>query len=305
MSLAEQERAMFDLLFDAPLRHAYLADPQEMLARYDLTEQEQSDFSSMRPDALEIEGNMRTYMVMLQLCRELPLTCVIASALPGGTDQLKSFVDAGLMRINVRERPAHFGVKVRDWLAQQGEIPEAWLTMLVAILGAELANAMTSASLKQALDNGDQPAATTNEIPQDWITHPVTVASHVSAVVLPQSYRWLKDRLCPCEGEQLWPSLTNEAVPMETILAALAEEDPRLVITRAITCEDNGCDISISQQTIELSSGFASFMQNLNGQYSVGFILEQLKLAGADEQMLSGVETGFLELVKAGMLKLS
>ena len=51
MSFIEQERALFDLLFNAELREAFLSKRCAALSSYALTPQELADFEMIRPDA--------------------------------------------------------------------------------------------------------------------------------------------------------------------------------------------------------------------------------------------------------------
>lgn len=303
MSLQEQERAMFDLMFDHELRERFLQKPQQALSTYELDEQEKADFLVIRPDALQVDAKMRVFMIMGQLCQELPLTCAIASAFEGGIDKLKSMVDVQLMSTHVRERAAVFATAVRDWLAEQRVESEHLHAMILAVVGAEIAMAWSSASLKKAILAGEKLDTKAPPVPGNWAQQPASLVPFVCAVIVPQSYALLRQQLTPGDSEALWSCLTQSPVDMQQLILVLQNEDPRLMVSRAITGDLEHCDPTISQQTIELSDGFASFIQHMNGQYSVEFILQQLKLAGAEDDMLTGVKSGFYELFKAGMLR--
>jgi len=81
MSFIEQERAMFDLLFDTELRSAFNSNNSNTFSEYDLSAKEISDFDVIRKDALEIDAKMRVSMVLSYLCKQYPLSCSVVSSL--------------------------------------------------------------------------------------------------------------------------------------------------------------------------------------------------------------------------------
>ena len=304
MSFSEQERAMFDLLFNRDLRQAFVQHSATSLQAYDLEVSELEDFRTIRPDALEIDAGMRVFMVLVHLCRELPLTFSIASSFSGGIEKLKSLADTKTMLTPVHERAAVFGTRVRDWIAEGKWKLKIQQDLLLSIIGAEIAISWTNASLKSSLNDGQSLVNKPPDIPADWATRPMRLADYVCAVVIPKPYAELKQRLCAKPDEALWGHLNTKPLSTELLVKTLSQEDPRLMVARAIGNNAEYCEPSISQQMIELAEGFAGLFQHINGENSIDYILDQLKQLGAQEDMLKGVSSGFYELLNARMLQI-
>ena len=54
MSFAEQERALFDLLFDTALRERFIKNDSIALTEYQLTTEELADFAVIKPTCVLI-----------------------------------------------------------------------------------------------------------------------------------------------------------------------------------------------------------------------------------------------------------
>ena len=299
---AAQEKAMFDLLFDAGLRERFAQSRTAALAGYGLSPAALQDFETIRLDALALDAGMRTDMVLASISKVLPLSFCLLSSMEGGLLLLKQLLDARLMRTPPAARAGVFATRLSEQVERV--LPESLQEQAVinAILTLERMMAgMSAARLQAAVETGagDNPAP----ILQDgWDTRPVTVAPYVSMQVLPQPYNTLKKNLCSTEGAGLWRVLNRTPVTVEMRYNALQMDQPRLWLARACISTVSACDPVVEHQTLEVSDGFASLMQYVNGSMTVNDLLQGLQQAGAEETLLAGVKRGFRQLLEAGML---
>ena len=154
---------------------------------------------------------------------------------------------------------------------------------------------------------GELPSENINQIDEDWLNEPIKLAAYVSAAIIPQSYVKLKETLCPCEDTALWAHLSKTQISASLRKKTLANEEPKLFITRAHVSTLSRCEPTVDHQTAELTEGFAPgfapLFQHVNGTNTTGQILDQLKQAGAANEILQGVEAGFQQLLTSGMLE--
>ncbi len=304
MSFAEQERALFDLLFDKVIRQQFCNDSVAALSDYDLDEAEIADFNQIRPDALVLDAKMRRNILLTHICRAFPISFAIVSSLNDGRSLLKNLVDTQTMRTSSLERSTVFGKRLRDELARFTFDAQAEQAMIIAILEAELAMALTGASLKrEVLESGQKPGEIL-PVAEDWSSRAIELAAHVGAVIIPQPYADLKRAFCIVSDTELWTHLGHSPVSKKLRNKVLQNEAPRLLVIRARISHMSHCDPTVNHQTAELSDGFAPLFQHINGSMSVEQILAQLQQTGAPEQILQGVRAGFLRLLAFGMLKL-
>lgn len=293
---------MFDLLFDRGLRENFCRDSLPALHDYDLDEAEQDDFKQIRPDALELDSDMRTNLVLSQLCKEFPVTFSIASSVEDGFDMLKDLVDTETMRTAPIDRATEFGKRLRERFQAKVFDSQQEQMIVVAITEAELGMAWTSATLKSVVLDGGTSGGKTGILRIDWLTRPVRLASFVCASVVPQPYTQLKEQLCPCTDD-LWRHLGRHPVSKSLRQEILKKEDPRLLVSRARISHASLCDPKVDQQTAELSEGFAPLFQHINGTMSVAEILRELRQAGAEDDTLHRVESAFQQLIETGMVE--
>ena len=303
MSFVEQERALFDLVFDAKLREKFCLNSKTALVDYKLDADELNDFAEIRADALVMDAQMRTSMILSELCVSFPITFSIVSSLKDGMEILRSLVDPQTMRAAPIERASNYGTRLRDKLATVMFKSPAEQTLSIAILEAELGMAWTSASLRGVVLDSEIKPGGIQKITQDWSGQPVRMAAYVSAAIIPLSYASLKSGLCPATDRQLWRHLVRTPTPASRVSLILGKQEPRLLIARAQVDRMSRCDPTASHVTFELSEGFAPLFQYINGTTSVDALLSQLKQAGATDQILEGVKTGFQQLLEAGMLE--
>ena len=302
MSFEQQEKVLLDLLFDHSIRENFRNDIEATLAKYDLNENEINDFKTIRPDALEIDANMRTNLFIAHICRSFPVTFSIVSSFNNGIELLKKLVDAELMHTPPIERTTVYGTRLREQLVTLKFNNPNEQRIINAILEAELGMAWTAATLKQVvLEKG-----LADDIQQgdksNWSSRPIKLASYVSAAMLPQPYTKLKQKLCPKTKCDLWTEISKTPVNADKRSKVLQQEDPRLLIARAQVNHLSQCEPSIDHQTIELSEGFAHLFQHVNGTASIDQILAAFSQAGAPAPLLQSVKTGFKELFDKGML---
>ena len=256
MSFEEQERALFDLLFDNELREKFCHDTNTALAHYELDPDELNDFSVIRPDALALDAQMRASLVLSQLGRSFPITFSIASSIKSGIDILRGLVDTQSMRTPPIERATNFGTRLRERLVANTFDTPNEKELIIAILEAELGMAWTSTTLKRVvLESGVEPEGIAM-IKQDWSTQPIKLAAYVSAAKIPLPYEQLKSSLCPVTDSELWRHLGRSPTPASRVSATLRKEDPRLLVARAHVEHMSRCEPTVSHQTTELSEGF-------------------------------------------------
>ena len=302
MSFAEQERALFDLLFDTPLREKFIKNPTSALTDYGLSKEELADFSVINPHGLALDAKVRVDLILGQWCRTFPLTFSLLSSLNGGLLLLRSLVDSHTMRRAPIERVVVFAQRLRQALIAKPAVALDELSLIVAILDAELGMATTSESLKKTILKGQyiepEPILTTDA----WSSQPVTLTSYISAALIPLSYAVLKKALCPCLGAELWRYLNKTPLLSADRQRLWQQADARLLVAKAKVSTLSDSDPTIDHVTIELAEGFASLFEYVNGTMSVEQILQQLTQMGAPESLLQGIKSGFRQLSVAGMI---
>jgi hypothetical protein len=303
MSFEQQEQVLFDLLFDQDLRDQFCVDRVKALGKYDLDDAEQNDFKTIRPEALQLDAAMRADLVLSQLCKAFPISFSITSSLANGLDTLKQLIDTTTMRSKPVERASLFGNRLREQYPRFTFASDKELAIATAILEVELGMVWTSASLKQVVLDEGTPPATATDLGEDWLEKPIKLASYVSAAIIPQPYGQLKKACCPVADDCLWRQLNKTPLSLSARSRILQTEDPRLLTSRAMVSRFSICEPAVDFKTVELSEGFASLFQHVNGSMSVAQILAQLKQIGAPEQMLKGIETAFQQLLESEMLE--
>ena len=303
MSFEQQEQALFNLLFDSKLRDQFCQDQTSALKDYDLDEAERNDFNSIRPEALQLDAAMRADLILSHICKSFPISFSIASSFPNGLETLTQLIDLETMQSRPIERAVVFGNRLAQHFSEFTFSSEHEQAIAMALLEAELGMAWTGSSLKQhLLDQGVAPDEH-HQLEADWLSIPVKLAPYVSASVLPQSYTLIKQRLCKVEDDCLWRHLNETSLSASARKKTLLTNDPRLLVTRAITGRISRCEPVIEHITMELSEGFAPLFQHVNGTMSVGQILEQLKQIGAEQPMLQSIQSAFQQLLESGMLE--
>lgn len=303
MSFAEQERVLFDLLFDSELRENFSRQGVEALSAYALDDAERRDFSVVRSDALEMDARMRRDLLLTHVCRSYPVSFAVVSSLPGGLDLIKGLIDTETMRSPPLERLVVFGRRLRDSLARQGLVNEAELPRTAAIVEAELGMSWTAAALKGEMLSGGEAPNDSGTVPVDWCEHPVCLGDYVSASILPGPYDELKSAFCHAGDTQLWNYLKQSPVSKTQRRRILDRENPRLLVLRATVKHKSLCEPVVEHRTVELSEGFAPLLQHIDGSTAVDKLLQQFSQAGADEKLLAGVKAGFRQLYENGMLR--
>ncbi len=301
MSFFEQERALFDLLFDTDLRENFIKNPASALQNYDLTPQELADFAVINPHGLALDARVRVDLILAQWCRSFPLTFSLLSSISGGLVLVKRLVDSQTMHQAPNDRLIFFGTRLRQALIEKPLVALEELSLVVAVLDAELGMVSTSRLLKHSILS-EQYQAQMVLTTDDWLHKKITLAAYISAAMLPLSYPQLKQALCPCLGAELWRYLNK------TPLSAIARQDlwkksdNRLLVAQAKVAVMSVCEPTIEHQTIELAEGFASLFEYVNGTMSVQQILQQLQHMAAPESLLQSIKQGFKLLWDKGMV---
>jgi hypothetical protein len=305
MSYQEQERALFDLLFDSVVRENFCKASTAALQQYDLSEDELNDFTEIRPDALELDAKIRTDLLLSHLCRSFPVSFSLVSSFENGLDVLKGLIDVETMRTATIDRATFYGRRIGENLTLFSFSSPEEQAKLSAILEAELGMAWTSASLKrEVLENG-QLHLKSSQLDPSWSSKNIKLAPYVCAAIIPDSYEKLKQSFSTDSDCDLWRTLNKKPVSASRRQKILEKDDPRLFVARAHISHMSQCEPTIDQTTAELSEGFASLFQHVNGTVSVDYILDQLKQIGAQEQMLQSIKSTFQQLLESEMLEFS
>ncbi len=238
MSFEEQERALFDLLFDRTLRESFCKDSIAALSQYKLDEDERNDFIEIRPDALELDASIRTDLLLSHFCRAFPISFSIVSSFNGGLDILKELVDTQTMRTSPVERSTIYGGRLREVLTTFSFDTPDEQAKVSAILEAELGMVWTSASLKRGVLDKGMPSIKQSQSAQDWSSRLVKLAPYVCAAIIPGPYRELKSSFCSSSDCDLWRRLSKRPLSASRRRKILVNDVPRdcssLVLTSAI-----------------------------------------------------------------------
>jgi hypothetical protein len=298
VSLAEAERALIDLLFDASLRRAFFAD--RGLAAYELSDEERADFAALSETGLELDAGMRRDLMLARLARHFPLTFSIASAQPGGLAIARGLVGPAYVRAPRASRTARFGESLRDELSGLAFANDRERAFSLAFVEVEVAMAWAAARLRELALRGESQPEAPRQLPDDWAERPLVLAPHLCVAVLPRSRAALTEELCPVEPDQLWARLEHAPLPPLRLATALAHEAPRLFVARAVLLRASRCEATVEHLTLELSDGFAPLLRALDGKRSASALLARLSSAPAST--IEGVRAGLRTLLERGML---
>jgi hypothetical protein len=305
MSLEEAERALVDLLFDEAQRAAFFADRAAALAGYALDAEEQADFAALSQPGLELDATMRRDLMLARLSRSFPLSFSIGSALPGGLALLRRLVGPAYARAPRATRSARFGETLRAELAGLSFASDRERALALAFVDTEVAMAWAAARLREQALSGSPPAPAGRSaapLAADWAARPLALAPHLCMAVLPRSRAALERELCPVELDQLWARLERVPLPAGRLAAALASEQPRLFMARAVLVRASRCEATVEQVTLELSDGFAPLLRALDGSRSADALLSRLAASSAPVATLEAVRAGLRTLLERGML---
>jgi hypothetical protein len=305
MSFAEQERVLFDLLFDPRLLKAFLAEGADALASYALSDEERADFASIDRFGLETDARMRRDLMVQRLCRAFPLGFSIGSSLPEGLEQLRSLITPEHVRASASTRTALYGDALHAWFKRSDFASQREGALCLAILDFERGLAWAASSLRDRLLSGAPAGVPQGVKPAAWDAQPLALAPSVCVALLPKPYSELMRSLCPVPPEQLWNRLSQAPLPAHRLSETLAREQARLIVGRAVTTHASRCEVDVTHKIVELAQGFAPILHHVDGKRSARELMEQLRLAGADERLVDSVRTALGRLVDEGMLQLS
>ena len=304
MSFQEQERALFDLLFDSDVRDNFCKESIASLDQYELSEEELNDFAVIRTDALKLDAKIRADLLLSHFCRAFPVSFSLVSSLDNGLEFLKSLIDVETMRAEGIERTTTLGKRIGQSLSTFKFHTSEEQARVSAILEAELGMAWTAAALKkEVLEQGQLHIDAVN-VDENWSGKNIKLAPYVCAAMIPDSYEELKSKLVLDSQCDLWRNLNKKPLAAEERRKLLEKNDPRLFIARAFVSHMSRCEPAVEQKTAELSEGFAPLFQHVNGSVSVDYILQQLQQIGAQPEMLQSIKATFKQLLENEMLEL-
>ncbi len=304
MSFEEQERALFDLLFDRTLRKRFCEVSIAALGEYELSQAERDDLAVIGAEAIELDATMRAHFILSQICRSFPLTFSIVSSLADGLETLKGLIDTQTMRTPPVERALRFGTRLSACLTERAFASAKEKHAVMALAELELSMAWTGAALKTAVlttgvDESHHPPRTNGSFDGR-----IKLADYVCLGLVPQPYAQLKRSLCPCVDTELWKHLSRHPLTAHHRHDILQREAPRLMLARAYVGRMSRCEPVVEYRTAELAAGFAHLFEHLNGATSADEILTQLKQTGASAKILESVRGAFQQLLANGMLVL-
>lgn len=309
MSFQEQERLLFDLLFDDELRQLFTDNSEQALSHYHLTDQEKNDFSHVRVDALEMDVAMRKRLILANMSNMLPLSFSLVSSLKAGLTLLSDLINTALMKTAPHQRVSAYAKSLQEHVAllavSEFFHSEQEKQALLAILSAELGMAASAAKVKQALLNNqyrDAAVVYYEEDDDSWLEGTVQWAEFVYYQTINLPYMALKKKLCPVTGTALWQHLNANPLPAFLREETLEQQDPRVVVSKACITYKSELDPVVDHATVELSIGFAPMFNYIDGSLSIAALLRHLSEAGAPESLILSVRSGFYQLLQCGML---
>lgn len=300
-NFANQERLLFDLVFNDKIRQLFGTHPKKLFADYQLSTQEQADFATINPQALALDARVRADLILSQWCRSLPLSFSLVSSLSNGLALLKQLVDSQTMLQAPNDRIVYFATRLRQQLIAKPCIDLQELSLLIAVLDAELGMASTSRLLKQAVINEQEIATNQSKLFNSQAK--ITIADYVSASLLPLPYQQLKQALCPCLGAELWRQLNKQPLSATQRQQLWTQGNAHLFVAKAKVAMMSVCEPTIEHETLELAEGFANLLSHVDGSMSVDEILQQLQHMGATASLLASIRQGFKLLWEKGMIR--
>lgn len=304
MSFIEQERALFDLLFNSNVRDNFCKNSIAALSQYELNEDELNDFAIIRSDALQLDARIRADLLLSHFCRVFPVSFSLLSSLDGGLKFLTSLIDIKTMRTDILDRATLMGKRIGQGLTSLNFHSTEEQAKVSSLLEAELGMAWTAASLKrEILENGELYFDAV-DMDDSWSSQNVKLAPYVCAAMISCSYEDIKSHLISESECDLWRNLNKKPITAARRRQLLEKDHPRLFIARAYVRHMSRCEPTVEQKTAELSEGFAPLFQHINGSVSVDYILQQLQQIGAQPQMLASIKTTFKQLFENEMLEL-
>lgn len=305
MSFFEQERLLFDLLFDQSIRTEFATDADAVLTKYELEDAERNDFRTIRIDALMLDASMRKQLLLTTISHAYPVMFSLVSAIPSGLELLKDLVDGKTMHTPPIQRATVFGKRLHDSLQTIPMAREAERPLLLALAEVETGMAWTAATLKQHVVDGGTVDQAQDCTPDNWASLPIKLADFVSVAMLPLSYHTLKRQLGNNNAGDTWSKVSVKPLAAARMSRVLEKQNPALLVAQARLEHASACEPGITHQTLELSEGFAHLFQHINGSNSVDQLLAGFKQAGAPPNLIDSVKTGFRKLVDKRMLIIS
>lgn len=308
MGLAEQEQALFALVFDPAVRAAFHAEPHATLARLGVPAHEHGDFLSLSHFGLDVDARDRELLVLARLVRSFPLTVAATSAFPGGVDLVKNLVGPAHFAVPVEERPARFGAELHQRLTSLDGPSSMEQDLLLALARWEATLAHLAASARTAASRGEigPEQGTLDEPTADWQERPLALAPFLAVARFPVSLVELTRTLVPCRPEDLWARLLHAPLPRVRLQSALeAKGEGRLVLGRAVVVHASPTDSEVIHRTMEVAAGFEAFLAKIDGTRSARKLLQAFVGAGAPPAVVDGVRAGLHRLVQERMLRLA
>jgi hypothetical protein len=307
VGLAEQERALFALVFDPSAREDFLADPRGALARLGVPAHEHEDFLSLSRFGLQVDARDREVVVLGRLARSFPLTISAVSAFDEGLARVRALVGVGHFAVPADERPARFGAALLACVSDLDGPTVAERGLLLAVARWEATLAHLGASARAAARQGEQKPepASTDAPPADWEDRPLALAPYLAVVRMPVSLSELTRALLPCRAEALWAHVRQSPLPRDRVRRAAASKgEGWIALGRAVVVHASTTDAEVIHRTVELAAGFEAFLARIDGRRTARTLLQAFVSAGAPPRLVEGVRAGLLRLVREDMLRL-
>jgi hypothetical protein len=305
VGLAEQEKALFALVFDPVSRQAFHLDPGTTLDALGVPLEEHGVFLGLSHFGLDVDARDREFLVLSRLARSFPLTTSAFSAFEGGLELVRGLVGPTHFESPVESRPALFGAELRQAVDRLEGPSDEERELLGALADWEAALALVASSARSAAAHGELDAepAEDVEVDSDWEQRALSLAPFLVATRFPVSLAALGGTIVPCRPEELWARLGSSPLPRARLADAVRPvDDGRLVIGRAVVARVSPTDSEVTHRTVELAAGFQAFLGRIDGKTSAAKLLDAFVRAGAPTSVVDGVRAGLYRLVEERML---
>lgn len=303
MSFQEQERALFDLLFEAGLRQRFTDDKTSVLMAYELENHERQELLTLCPKRLHADATMRRNLLLSQFGKSYPLSYALLSALEEGLQSCERWINADAMRQAPLQRAVSFGQAMRLWLQNYAWPDNETQQTALRIQEAELSLCWTLAQRHEASLGTQAPIHQDAVLPNNWLLQPIRIAPYVNAALLPGSYQSLLEAFCPAPHGQLLRHLKDQPWTLQQLSNHWQNTPLELLVARAVINHASAIDPGMHHLSLQLSEGFAPLFQHINGHNSTQAILDGLAQSGAPESLLASIQRGFAELLRLKMIK--
>lgn len=300
MSLEVQEKVLLALLFDKPLRDAFFINKQKALQKFSLSLDEIEDFLVIQEEGLLFDAQLRIDLILSQLAKQLPLTFSLLSSFEQGLIQLQPLITVDFVLQPLNKRLRYFTLMLEPIILSLPYLSQADADCCCAIFLCEKERVLQADLLRNKVMNTDKSSSISES---QIVQGRLYLCEHVSTTLIPLSFIALQQLLKVYDNSDIWQSLRQSPLTSNERLYLLNHYDPRLLCTKALISYQSTIETIIDYKTIELAEGFLPLLAYINGEYTLQYILNELKAVGADSDMLESIKLRFLDLIQQSFIK--